>query len=470
MEDKFILAGFLLPHPPIVVPEVGRGQEKKAQSTINALKEAADEMDNLRPDTVVLISPHAPMFSDFVFMYDMPLLKGNLKQFGAADTEVTFEQDEILHKEIETLMSKEDIKGGSLDEVTMASYNISNTLDHGAVVPLYYLGLKYNTFKLVVLSCSGFDMQKLYKLGQIIEEAAQKTGRKIVIAASGDMSHRVNKESPYGRAPEGAQFDKFIADALTAGDIPAVLSVNHQLREKAAECGYRSLVILCGAFNGQKPQTKVLSYEAPFGIGYCVASFKPSAETAENALSKSLENITKNNTESAFVKIARQTLESYIKNGKKPSKEQFKDFASEEKTLFTDKAGVFVSIKKFGDLRGCIGTTAPTTSCIAEEIIQNAISAGTKDPRFDGITEDELKYLDISVDVLGSPQPVKSKDELDCKKYGVIVRKGYRSGLLLPDLEGVDTVDYQLEIACRKAGIDPQEDCEIYKFTITRHK
>jgi AmmeMemoRadiSam system protein A len=135
-----------------------------------------------------------------------------------------------------------------------------------------------------------------------------------------------------------------------------------------------------------------------------------------------------------------------------------------------NKAGTFVSIHKLGKLRGCIGTISPVTGCIAKEIIQNAISAASKDPRFDPIREDELKYLEINVDVLGEPEPISSPDELDVRKYGVIVSCGMRRGLLLPDLEGVDTVEQQIEIAMQKGGIRKSDPYTLQRFEVIRHR
>lgn len=165
-----------------------------------------------------------------------------------------------------------------------------------------------------------------------------------------------------------------------------------------------------------------------------------------------------------FVELAKKAVETYIKEGRviTPPVPLPPEMA--------EKAGVFVSIKKYGELRGCIGTFLPTKDSIAEEIIANAISSATKDPRFPPIDKRELADLQYSVDVLSTPQKVKNKSELDPKKYGVIVSSGLRRGLLLPDLEGVNTVDDQLRIAMLKAGIGPDEDIEIFKFTVKRYK
>ena len=133
------------------------------------------------------------------------------------------------------------------------------------------------------------------------------------------------------------------------------------------------------------------------------------------------------------------------------------------------EAGVFVSLHKHDRLRGCIGTILPTTPSVAEEIIQNAVSAAAEDPRFDPVKADELKWLEISVDVLGDPEPIESPADLDVKRYGVIVSKGHRRGLLLPDLDGVDTVEDQIAIAKRKAGIPENSDVKLERFEVIRH-
>lgn len=138
--------------------------------------------------------------------------------------------------------------------------------------------------------------------------------------------------------------------------------------------------------------------------------------------------------------------------------------------MLHQQAGAFVSIHEHGRLRGCIGTIAPVTESLAQEIIDNAVSAATRDPRFNPITPDELEWLEISVDVLGEPEQISSRDELDVKRYGVIVTSGSRRGLLLPDLDGVDTVDQQVDIAMRKGGISPRDMYRLERFEVIRHE
>ncbi|HJX69975.1 MAG TPA: AmmeMemoRadiSam system protein A [Dehalococcoidia bacterium] len=166
--------------------------------------------------------------------------------------------------------------------------------------------------------------------------------------------------------------------------------------------------------------------------------------------------------EHPLIQLARKTVESYIKQGKIPKP---KELTPEMK----ERAGVFVSIKKFGELRGCIGTFEPTKANVAEETIRNAISSATQDPRFTPVNAAELPHLSYSVDVLTKPEPVENQSQLDPKRYGVIAESRGRRGLLLPDLEGVNTVDKQIDICCRKAGIFPHEPIKLYRFEVRRY-
>ena len=168
-------------------------------------------------------------------------------------------------------------------------------------------------------------------------------------------------------------------------------------------------------------------------------------------------------TEHPLVQLARKTIEAYIKEDKTidPPKELTEEMR--------EKAGVFVSLHRKGQLRGCIGTFSPTTENVAKEVIRNAIESSTRDPRFPPMTADELEGLEISVDVLSAPEPVTSVKELDAKRYGVIVKAGWQRGLLLPDLEGVNTPEEQIAICRRKAGIGENEPVELFRFKVRRY-
>lgn len=168
--------------------------------------------------------------------------------------------------------------------------------------------------------------------------------------------------------------------------------------------------------------------------------------------------------ESAYVRLARETIENYIKYEKVIAPP-----LNLPKEMINQKAGVFVSLKKFGNLRGCIGTFMPTQENIAQEIIKNAISSAIEDPRFSSVNATELEELTISVDILSAPEEVDDISHLDPKKYGVIVSSGYKKGLLLPDLKGVDTAGEQVDIARCKAGIYPDEKVKLHRFEVKRY-
>ncbi|MCX6745192.1 MAG: AmmeMemoRadiSam system protein A [Candidatus Parcubacteria bacterium] len=168
----------------------------------------------------------------------------------------------------------------------------------------------------------------------------------------------------------------------------------------------------------------------------------------------------------SYTKLAKDTIEQYLTSGKILAVPE-----GLPKEMLLDKAGVFVSLHRQGQLRGCIGTLQATTANIATEIIQNALSAALEDPRFNPLQKQELADLEISVDILNPAALIKNRQELNLKKFGIICQSGYKKGLLLPDIDGVDSIDEQIDIACQKGGIDPLKDkFDIYKFTVTRHE
>jgi AmmeMemoRadiSam system protein A len=227
---------------------------------------------------------------------------------------------------------------------------------------------------------------------------------------------------------------------------------------------------MAGALDGYQVNSELLSYEGPFGVGYAVAKYdmlqiNPSrifGELFESSEIDSTKSIRQK--EDPYVKLARESLEYYIKHKKTLPKS--KNLISD---LTDNKAGVFVSIHKYDMLRGCIGTVSPTSSCIADEIINNAISAGTRDPRFRSVKKKELPYLQYSVDILFPEEPIESFSDLDVKRYGVIVYHNHKYGLLLPNLDGIDTVEEQVSIAKQKAGIRENEPFKMKRFEVIRH-
>ncbi|NLU48218.1 MAG: AmmeMemoRadiSam system protein A [Syntrophomonadaceae bacterium] len=456
----------LSPHPPLIVPEIGGSRLKEVQSTVDGMQQMARELAASSPETIVFLTPHGNVFADALSSLGQPILKGYLANFGARQKWQVSNDLELL-REIAAQSTAENLPFVILDQEIAQKHRLNPNLDHGILVPLYYLqeaGL--TEVSLVAISIAFLPNIQLYQFGQVLQQAADKIGRKVAILASGDMSHRLKSDGPYQFHPDGPVFDQTIRDLLQAGDVEGVLNLPETLCSNAGECGYRSIVIMLGALDGMDFQPQVFSYEGPYGVGYLIAGFKP-GPARESLLSKlqARQRETqeqRRRQESPPVRWARMVIESYI--GKKPRPK----LPKEMEYLRNEKAGAFVSIKKHGQLRGCIGTISPAYGDLAEEIAGNAISAATRDPRFLPFEEHELEDLVYSVDILGKPEPA-TRDQLDPKRYGVIVTKGSRRGLLLPDLEGVDTVEEQLRIACQKAGIRPDEDYSIERFEVVRY-
>lgn len=290
-----------------------------------------------------------------------------------------------------------------------------------------------------------------------------------IIIASGDLSHKLSKDGPYGLDPSGEKFDKEFLRNLEHGDVKGVFRIDKEIVHNAGECGRRSTAILLGSLEGKKFNGELLSYEGTFGVGYGVMKFNIISEDSSKLEQLELlrrESYEKRKNQSdSYVRLAIESLTTYLKTGEEIKR--IPDYINDE--MKNIKRGVFVSLKKHGELRGCIGTIFPTTDSVAKEIIRNAIEAGVNDPRFNEVEENELEDIVFFVDVLTEPEP-SNREELNPKEYGVIVSCSGRRGLLLPDLEGVNTVEEQLSIALEKAGIDPYEEYKIQKFKVIRHK
>lgn len=458
-----IVGAIMVPHPPLIVPEVGKGGEKVVEETISSYIKAAEFIRNLAPDTIVLSSPHSIMYADYLHISPGSHAEGDLGMFGAPQVTFAVDYDEELSSGICSLAEAAMIPAGYEGERDSA-------LDHGTMVPLYFIRQKYTDFKLVRLAISGISLEEHYRLGKIISEAADVLGRKVVYVASGDLSHKLQEDGPYGFDKSGPEYDAKIMDVMGKADFGELLKFDPVLCDDAAECGHRSFVMMAGALDGKSVEAAKLSHQDVTGVGYGICTYKV---TGEDAARKFLETHIKAQaadaaerkaSEDPYVSLARLTVETFVTQHTLPDNPE--DLPSEMKER---KAGVFVTLHIGESLRGCIGTISPVRSCIADEIRANGVSACSRDPRFNPVRPDELPLITYSVDVLGDAEDIDSEDELDVKRYGVIVTNGDRRGLLLPDLDGVDTVADQVAIARSKAGIGPREPVSLQRFEVVRH-
>ena len=458
-----IQAAFVVPHPPLIVSEIGKGQEKAIQKTLEAYQEVGRRIREFQPETIIMISSHQVMYANYFHISPGKMAKGDFERFQAGQVRFTVSYDEELTEFLSKLASERKLPAGTEGEV-------DKELDHGTMVPLYFVNQFWKKYRLVRIGLSGLSLMKHYELGQCIQEAATQCGRKAVVIASGDLSHKLKAEGPYGFQKEGPEYDSRVMYALERAAFGELLEFPEELCNKAGECGHRAIVMMTGALDRRDLIARRLSYEGTFGVGYGICEYLVQGEDTERDFKEKYEQKERERVkreverQDDYVRLARRAIDHYTRT--KEVLEVPKGLPDE---MYSANAGVFVSIKENGSLRGCIGTIQPSESSLAREIIYNAVSASSRDPRFSPIEPEELDRLTITVDVLGKVEKAASWEELDVKKYGVIVSNENGRGLLLPNLDGVETVQEQIAIARQKAGIGEQEEIELERFQVERH-
>ena len=454
-----VVSAVMVPHPPLIIPDIGNGEESKISNTINAYNEACEFIKKTNPDTIIIISPHSTYYSDYFHILANNENYGDFSNFTSSKIEFTLEYDNEFIDEISHLYKD----CGTLGEKSI-------TLDHGTMVPLYFLKNYIINVKYIVIGLSGLPLKEHYRLGMRIKDTADKLNRRVSIVASGDLSHRLLESGPYGYNSMGPLYDERIMNVMRNANFNELFDFDVSFLEEAAGCGHPSFTIMAGSFDKQNVESHKLSYEGPFGVGYGVCTFLPKKENKsrdflDRYLIKEKNDINGiRNNESEYVKLSRTSVEHYVRNGKRMAiPNNLNDY------LLNNKKAVFVTLHKYGNLRGCIGTILPSHNSIAEEIIENAIKACSEDNRFDPVTEEELNYITYSVDVLGDIESIDNKNKLNTKRYGVIVNSGYKRGLLLPNIDGIDTVDEQIKIAMKKGNISEDENITLQRFEVNRY-
>ncbi len=262
---------FVTPHPPIVVPEVGGAELRHADPTVRSMQAVRAKAAALRPDTIVLLSPHAPMMTRKMGVSLASAYEGDLAYFSAPEVAVEVEADEGLARRL-----LESVTAGEVPVAVTASPGETVDLDHGSVVPLVYLlGDMEPACRLVLLSFSLLGLQEHARFGALVGEVLLEVPQRVLYVASSDLSHRLKPGAPAGFDARGAEFDRQIADTFAKGDWRAMLSIDPDLAEAAGECGYRSLAVLSGVVAaaqaaGAQTSNRLYSYEGPFGVGYLV--------------------------------------------------------------------------------------------------------------------------------------------------------------------------------------------------------
>jgi AmmeMemoRadiSam system protein A len=424
-----IVAGAMVAHPPVLIPEVGGRDSQRVVATANALHALDAALAEVPADLVILASPHSTASTVHVFVRRSPVAGGNLSRFRAPQIAVEARVDlEIA----ERLVAEGSSSGFPL------AWSTNSDLDHGVVVPIYFLKRATRTKPFIFLGISGWPLRQFLDFGAWLH--GRLADRSALFIASGDLSHRLQHGAPAGFDPAGKKFDETVITALRNQQWERIESLDPDLIEAAGECGLKPLAILLGAARSAGLASRVLNYEGPFGVGYPVVYFG----TAPAGLD--------------VRDLALRAIERYLSHG------DFIEPGEPVHDLLREPSAVFVTLRKRGEMRGCVGSLHPTQPTAAHEVVHYAVAAAVRDPRFSPVTPDEVKELSVRVQLLAPPEPVSSADELDPKEFGVIVRSGNRQGLLLPALADIATPEQQIAAACDKAGISRYSPLEILRF------
>lgn len=259
-----VFAG-ISPHPPILIPSIGKGNLKKINKTKLALEKMEEDLYTSHPDIILIISPHGSYFSDAFTMNSAPEFSIDLKEFGDLATKMTFKGDMDLTYHIRDATKHEYVPAVMISEPV---------IDHGSAVPLYYLARHLPNVKLLQIGFCELDNKTHFNFGRMIKEEVTKTNKRVAVIASGDLSHALTTNAPAGFNPRGKEFDEKIRELFMSKNLTGLSQIDESLIEAAAQCGYRSFLILAGILHGIGYEYRELSYEAPFGVGYLTAEFE----------------------------------------------------------------------------------------------------------------------------------------------------------------------------------------------------
>ena len=424
-----IVAGALTAHPPVLLPEVGGTESQRVRATAHAMHELDRLLAATNASVAIVISPHSPASMTSLPVRHATRVAGDLARFRAPHVRVEADVD----LELAATLVADGRRAGF--DLTWAE---DSELDHGVVVPLRLLPLTMTHMQCVFLGVSGWPLPRFVEFGSWLQGRLQD--RTAILIASGDLSHRLTPDAPYGFRPEGPVFDRTVIDALRGDEWQQIEGMDPDLVEEAGECGLRPLGILLGAARAAGLTSQVLSYEGPFGVGYPVVAFTASRGRLD------IQN------------LGRRAIDAYLRS------RQLIDPPEPIPMEWRAPSAAFVTLRKHGEMRGCVGSTRPTAATAAHELIRYAVASAVRDPRFDPVRLDEVPALTIRVQLLDPAEPITDITRLNPESYGIVVRCGERHALLLPGIAEIVTPEQQLRAACQKAGINPNAALQVERF------
>ena len=428
-----LIGAFMVPHPPLIIPSVGKGSEKQVAKTIDSYKKIAKEIQILKPETIIVISPHSTCYRDYIHISPGKTAKGNFKDFNSNE-EINVEYDTELREKIIEIAKQNNFPAGVEGEK-------NKMLDHGTMVPLYYINEEYNKYKCIRIGVSDLPLKDHYRFGILIKKAIESINRNVVIVASGDLSHKLKEYGPYGYIKEGPIYDEMIMNTIAKADFKELINYDKEFLEKVAVCGHQSFSIMAGTLDKKDVKVNVYSHEDITGVGYGIASLYPIKEDYKRCFLESND---------PYVKLAKETINTYI--NEKRIIEIPKNTPQE---LLENKKGVFVTIYEFGELRGCIGTFYPDN--LKKNLENYGLSAAFRDSRFPPISKEEIEDLNCGISILIDFEDAKDCYDWEVGKHGIQIffeENGRYSATFLPEVPIEHKMDKitTLQHLIRKAG------------------
>lgn len=432
--DIMLCAAYIVPYSPLLLPMIHDEVQDQLQKTLSGYHQAAKEISEYHPDTIVIISTKAFGYKDYIHIAPGDAASGSFAKYEHSEYALAVEYDTVLVNQICSLAKHNHIPAGKRGEH-------SPELDTGTMVPLFFINQYMSSYRVVRISTSEVDFEQLDRLGQCISAAAEDIDRKIVIIVSGELSKRLSEESPYGYHKDAAVFDQFILCSLKDNDPKAWDNINPDLVKASGQTILGALQMLKGAVSDTLFRTTPISYEAPFGIGWLVASFH-------------------NKDLNIYRDLARSAMLHYWKYGKGMTKIDASDQGLKR------RGGVIVSLYLYGDLYAYAGTIHPTYPTIAQEIVHNAQIAGFHNSQKPPLTKEQLMRCEIKIHILSEYEPIFFIEDLNVKYDGLIVTSNQKQGLVFPSTAGIQTPAQQLALALKKGNIDADEYFTMERFQL----
>jgi len=434
-------------HAPIVVPEVAGNRARQCSETTRAMADLAARVVAHAPDVLVVVSPRAARHTTRWGICSQTPLQGNFGRFGAAQLGVTLPGAPDAAARLAPLARELRLTTREL---------VGDELDDGSLVPLYFLSKAGFRGPTLLLAPPESGNRTEERMGTAIARAADEAGERWVVLASGDMSHRLIPGAPNGFHPLAKEFDRTFKARIDAGDLRGACAIDRDLRTLAAEDVVEACTVAAAAVGYRSQGHHTYSYEGPFGVGYLEALLFEEAAPEHGALAGPGQR-----PWAMMLQVARDAIAAKIVHDAYRVPVLPKPWNTVQ--------GVFVTLRsRDGALRGSVGHVEPRFATLAEEIAACAAAAATQDTRFPRVAPNELSSLRIEVSLLSKLEPVTDITTLDPQRYGIVVSSGRARGVLLPGVEGVDTVEEQLRLAAAKGQLPTSRTWVIHRFDVEK--